>query len=82
MNVGVQEDDIMAKIFWKSSNEVVVRTETPAPKPRLAILCRNWDSLLETASLLENYFTAFQGRKQKMASYIIEIVGEFLEEKM
>lgn len=71
------------QILWETSNGVLVRTETPpGPKPRLAILCRNWDSLLGAASLLQNYFTAFQGKKWKMASCTIGIVGEFLEDNM
>lgn len=42
------------QIFWKTSSGVLVRTDKPpGPKLRLAILCRNWNSLLRTASLLE-----------------------------
>ena len=71
------------RFFWKTSNAVLVRTQAhPGAGPRLAILCRSWNSLLGAASLLQNYFTAFQGKKWKMTSHITEIVGELLEDKM
>lgn len=62
------------KLQWSVSKD----WHTPGPKPRFAILCRNWSSLWRTASLLQKTTSQpFRGASGKWYHTRLKLLGNF-----